>query len=115
MSVHWLPKHILTCSLLLTSAAAQATAETVEDLPTPYNLQAVVVNREVTLSWEWDPPSPSPTFSTLGYEVRRATKTLTTVSKTAYTDSRVPIGTHTYQVRTKGTTKQMGKKITLLS
>src|SRR5205823_2841434 len=78
----------------------------VEDLPTPYNIQAVVTNRSVALTWAWDPPDPGPAFLSFGYEVMRDSAVLAIVPKTAYTDFALPVGSHVYQVRAKGGAKQ---------
>ncbi len=100
---------------LLSPYAVDAKALTVEDLPTPYNLQSVVKNQSVTLSWTWEPPNPGPTFQSFGYEVFRGTGGVAVVGKTAWTDFGLPIGTHTYKVRIKGVSKEMGKRVTHLS
>ncbi len=83
----------------------------VEDLAAPYNLQAVVLNRTVTLNWAWDPLDPGPQFLSFGYEVLRDSAVIAIVPKTAFTDFGVPVGSHVYQVRAKGGAKQSGKKV----
>src|SRR5690242_17347957 len=70
-----------------------------EDLSAPFNLQAVVVNKSVTLSWEWSPPDPAPAFDSFGYEIYRDSAVITIVPETSYTDFSAPIGMHTYKVR----------------
>src|SRR5215467_10759539 len=98
MSPRWLPK---TLFLLLAAPIAFAAKPdiTANDLPNPYNLQAAVLNQSVTLTWAWEPPNPGPTFQTFGYEVFRDTGIVAVVPKTAFTDFRVPVGSHSYKVR----------------
>src|SRR5258706_12483082 len=63
----------------------------------------------------WDPQDPGPAFQTFGYEGTRDSRLIAIVPKTAYTDNDVPYGTHTYRVRVKGGSKDLGKKIAHMS
>jgi hypothetical protein len=92
-------------------APAKLQGEVVNDLPAPYNLQAVTAKRDVSLSWEWDPPTATAEFITFGYEVMRGSTVIAIVPRTAYTDLNVPIGNHTYKIRAKGTSKEVRKKL----
>ena len=92
-------------------ALAQLEGRAVNDLPPPYNLQAVPIQRTVSLSWAWDPPDPGPEFLSFGYEVFRDAAPAAIVAKTAYTDFDAPVGSHTYQIRAKGGTKEKGQLI----
>jgi hypothetical protein len=87
----------------------------VEDLPAPYNLQAVTTKNSVGLSWAWEPPDPGPHFQSFGFEIFRDDVFFTIVGETAYTDFNVPIGAHTYKVRAKGGSKDLGKKVAHMS
>jgi hypothetical protein len=91
-------------------APANLSGETVVDLPAPYNLQAATAKRDVSLSWEWDAPTGQAEFLSFGYEVMRGTIVIAIVPRTAYTDLNVPIGTHTYKIRAKGGSKELGKR-----
>src|SRR5580765_3314694 len=57
-------------------APAHLEGQTVNDLSSPYNLQAVTLNQTVTLNWEWVPPDPGPAFQSFGYEVSRDDKVI---------------------------------------
>jgi hypothetical protein len=92
-------------------APAKLEGQALEDLAAPYNLQVVTLKKTTSLSWEWVPPDPGPAFLTFGYEITRDGKVIAIVPKTAYTDSQVPLGTHTYRVRAKGNAKDLRKKI----
>jgi hypothetical protein len=112
---------ILTAhALLLTAYAALAAPKlapakldgaVTEDLASPYNIQAVVTGRAVALTWDWMPPDPGPAFQSFGYEVYRDTQVIAIVPKTAFGEINVPIGRHTYKVRAKGGSKDLGKKL----
>jgi len=91
-------------------APAHLEGKITEDMSAPYNLQATVLKNSVDLSWSWVPPDPSPTFLSFGYEVFRDTGVVAIVSKTAYSDFGVPVGTHSYKVRAKGGSKDLGRK-----
>src|SRR5579863_10078234 len=91
-------------------APAKLEGKVTEDLDVPYNLQVRVINRSVSLSWAWDPPNPGPQFLTFGYEVYRDTAVIAIVPDTAYTDFSAEVGTHTYKVRTKGGSIDLGRK-----
>jgi hypothetical protein len=114
--------NLFLCLLLTTVAAAKTRLAAkdlegvvTEDLPAPFNLQAVVVNKTVTLSWDWNPPDPGPNFTSFGYEVFRDSSVVLIVPKTSATDFSAPIGQHTYKVRVKGGSVENKKKIAHVS
>jgi hypothetical protein len=114
-----LPLYLFPFTFFLVSSAmaapklapAHLVGKATEDMAAPYNLQAVVDNHTVSLGWSWDAPDPSPTFLSFGYEIIRDTAVIAIVSQTAFTDFAVPIGSHTYKVRAKGESKDLGKRI----
>jgi hypothetical protein len=117
MSPRWLLSGILLMLGAPASAAprlapAKLEGQAIADLPAPYNLQTVVLSRNVTLNWAWDPPDPGPQFLSFGYEVMRDGELIKIVPVTAYSDFGLDIGTHTYQVRVKGGSKEAGTKYT---
>lgn len=109
----------VSCCLLLAACCslseAKSHVETVTDLPPPFNLQATVLNRTVTLNWQWQPPDLSPKFSHLSYEVLRDSAPVKSVDKTSFTELDVAIGSHTYRVRTQGESKENGKTVLHIS
>jgi hypothetical protein len=133
MYLHWLPNkkpgtgnqkrlkfYVVSSFLFLVSGSlfaapklppAKLAGLPVEDLQAPYNVQAVVVNHDITLTWAWDPPNPGPQFESFGYEILRGSAVLATVSQTSYTDFGLAVGAHTYQVRVKGGAKEAGRKV----
>jgi hypothetical protein len=91
--------------------AIAASTKTINDMPAPYGVQSSVHDRTVSLTWSWDAPDPSPTFLSFGYEVYRDTGVIALVPKTAFTDFALPVGTHSYKIRMKGMSKDLGHKI----
>ncbi|OGR93417.1 MAG: hypothetical protein A2992_03635 [Elusimicrobia bacterium RIFCSPLOWO2_01_FULL_59_12] len=94
---------------------ARLEGQAVEDLPAPYNLRAVVLNRSVTLNWAWDPPDPGPLFQNFGYEVMRGTAPVGIVGETAFSEFDLAPGVYSYSVRVKGGAREMGRKIAHMS
>src|SRR5437762_561124 len=119
MSPRWLLSSLLLATAAYAAApkvpAANLEGVQVEDISAPYNLQAVVLNKNVTLNWAWDPPDPSPPFQSFGFEVVRDEAPIAIVPKTSHTDFDVPIGTHTYKIRAKGGSKEAGRKVAHVS
>jgi len=85
------------------------------ELPAPINLQAVVVQKTITLSWQWPRPEELPVFAQLGYEVKRQDGKTIMAPGTTYVDSDVAPGTYSYVVRVRGLAKEKGKKVTYVS
>ena len=59
--------------LLFTPLAFAAKSADIErnELPAPFNLQAVVLQKTITLTWQWPRPEELPVFTQFGYEVKR--------------------------------------------
>jgi hypothetical protein len=87
----------------------------VNDLPVPYNLQAVVLNRAITLEWAWTPPESRPNFTEFGFEIRREDGKTATTPGTTYSEENLPFGTYTYRVRVRGAATSKGKLVTHVS
>ena len=85
------------------------------DLPPPYNIQPVVVNKEVTLSWNWQPSDTMPAFMDFGYELRRSDGKLGLISNLTFSDFDVAVGSYTYQVRVIGGSQERGKRVNHVS
>jgi hypothetical protein len=104
----------LFLSLLLFASSAWAVDER-NELPAPYNLQAVVLNKVITLSWQWPRPEELPVFKEFGYEVKRSDGKTFIVPGTAYADSALAPGSYSYTVRVRGLAKENGKRILYVS
>lgn len=87
----------------------------VNDLPPPYNIQLIVVNKEVTLSWSWQPSDTMPAFMDFGYELRRNDGKLALISDLTFSDFDVAVGTYSYQVRVIGGSLEKGKRVNHVS
>ncbi len=87
----------------------------VNDLPVPFNLQAVTLNKGVTLTWNWQPPEALPSFNDFGYEVRRNDGRTSMVSETTFGDFDLAWGTYSYKVRVVGGARFKGKHINHVS
>lgn len=87
----------------------------VNDLPIPYNLQSVVLNKTVTLSWQWQPMEQSPAFIDFGFEVLRHDGKTAVISGASYSDFDIAPGTYSYRVRVRGGSKERGKRVTHVS
>jgi hypothetical protein len=103
----------IDAKMRLPQGKAQGTV--VNDLPVPYNLQAVLLNKAVTLRWKWQPPDLIPDFDNFGYEVKRKDGKTAMVSDTVYSDVGLAFGTYSYVVRVRGDTKENGRHITHVS
>jgi hypothetical protein len=104
----------LLLSLLLLAPCTWA-ADVRNELPAPYNLQAVVLNKTITLSWQWPRPEELPIFREFGYEVKRTDGKTFLVPGTTYGDVNLAPGTYAYTVRVHALAKEKGKKITYVS
>lgn len=87
----------------------------INDLPAPYNFQATVLNKSVSLAWEWPKPEHLPAFDHFGFEVMRGTTAIGLTASTGYTDVDVPWGSHIYKVRARGAAKERGKRVEHIS
>jgi hypothetical protein len=94
---------------------ADARGPVVNDLPPPFNIQTVVVNKEVTLSWSWQPSDTMPAFMDFAYEIRRSDGKLGLVSELTFSDFDVAVGTYSYQVRVIGGSKENGRRVNHVS
>ncbi len=85
------------------------------ELPAPFNLQAVVLQKTITLTWQWAKPEELPVFTEFGYELKRQDKKTFLVQSTAYQDEKLAPGSYSYVVRVRGVAKEKGKKIIYVS
>jgi hypothetical protein len=100
--------------LLAASPALSAKGKTdsvVSDLPGPFNLQAVVLNKSVSLAWEWQRPEQMPALEHFGFEVLRGTTPIGRTATLGYSDVDVPWGSHVYRVRVTGGAKERGRRV----
>jgi hypothetical protein len=104
----------LLLSLVILGTSAWA-ADVRNEMPAPYNLQAVVLKKTITLSWQWARPEELPTFTNFGFEVKRGDGKTFRASGTAYVDADLAPSSYTYTVRVRGTSKEKGKRITYVS
>ena len=106
-------------SLLLSFFCSLAWAKPKEDvrneLPAPYNLQAVVLKKTLTLSWQWTRSEELPIFKEFGFEVKRSDGKTFLVRGTSYADADLAPGSYSYAVRVRGLAKEKGKRITYVS
>jgi hypothetical protein len=106
----------LSFFLLSACAWAKPPADTERnELPAPFNLQAVVLQKTITLTWQWPRPEELPAFTQLGYEVKRSDGKTFQVNGTSYADSNLLPSSYTYVVRVRGVAKEKGKKVTYVS
>jgi hypothetical protein len=101
--------------LPLKETAAAATPVVINDQPVPFNVQGVVTNHAVNLSWQWQPAEQRPEFTNFGFEVRRQDGKSTVVSGTSFSDTDLEVGSYTYRVRVQGGAKENGKRVTHVS
>jgi hypothetical protein len=100
---------------LLTLASCAWAADVRNELPAPYNLQAVVLKKTITLTWQWARPEELPIFKEFGFEVKRGDGKIFHASGTSYADADLPPGSYSYSVRVRGLSKEKGKRITYVS
>ena len=107
------------CAILLLNfcsvAWAKAPALERNELPAPYNLQAVVLTKTITLTWQWPRPEALPVFSQFGYEIKRSDGKIFMAPTTTYADDKLAPGSYSYVVRVRGIAKEKGKKVTYVS
>lgn len=85
--------------------------EAVNDIPAPFNIQAVVLNKAVTLTWQWQPPERRPFFTHFGYEILRNDGVAAEAPATTYSDFDLAFGTYSYRVRARGRARAGGRRI----
>jgi hypothetical protein len=110
---------VISSSLFVHSFCAIAWAKPHGDvrneLPTPVNLQAVTLNKAITLTWQWQKPEELPVFLEFGYELKRQDGKTFSVSDNTYADTNLSPSSYTYIVRARGLAKEKGKRITYVS
>jgi hypothetical protein len=102
---------LLICSPLF----AKSKADIRNELPAPFGLQAVVLKKTITLSWQWQAPETLPVFAEFGYEVRRQDGKIMPAPDTTFADVDLSSGTYSYEVRAHGLLKEKGKRVTYVS
>ena len=107
-----LPFAICLCHLPCSSAFAE---DVRNELPTPSNLQAIVLKKAITLSWAWQAPEELPVFTDFGYEIKRQDGKMFRASATTWIDADLAPGTYGYMVRARGMTKEKGKPVIYVS
>jgi hypothetical protein len=96
-------------------ALAKSKEDVRNELPTPFGLQAVVLNKTITLSWQWQPPEELPVFAEFGYEIRRQDGKLFKTPLNTFADVELASGTYSYEVRARGVMKEKGKPVIYVS
>ncbi len=104
----------LLLSLFALASCAWA-ADVRNELPAPFNLQAVTLQKTITLSWQWPKPEELPVFTHFGYEVKRSDGKTFLASGTTYADEKLAPGSYSYVVRVRGVAKEKGKKVIYVS
>jgi hypothetical protein len=99
----------------LKAPAKEIQGALVNDLPAPYNLQAITTNRAVALQWNWQPPEQQPLFTDFGYEILRQDGAHFVVSSGSYADLDLNYGHYSYKVRVRGGSKEHGKRVNHVS
>jgi len=107
----------LLLSVLLLSSCAWAKPKDAErnELPAPFNLQAVTLQKNITLTWQWPKPEELPVFTQFGYELKRSDGKIVMAHGTTYADENLVPGSYSYTVRVRGVTKDKGKKVVYVS
>lgn len=105
-----IPSLFSLVALLSSPAWAKPPAE-VNDLPVPFNVQAVTLKDAIALHWQWQPPQERPDFKNFGFEVRRQDGRSFVASETAWSDQGLGFGSYTYRIRARGTSKESGRRV----
>jgi len=105
---------LLTFALPL-AASAKSHDDVRNELPSPFSLQAVVLKKTISITWQWQPPEERPVFSEFGYEVKRQDGKLFRPEGTTFSDSDLAPGSYSYLVRARGSVKEKGKIVTYVS
>lgn len=105
----------LFLSLWLCGIACWAAEEVRNELPAPSNLQAVVLKKTISLTWQWQAPEELPVFTDFGYEIKRQDGKTFRTSAVSWTDSGLAPGAYTYRVRARGAAKEKGGRVAYVS
>jgi hypothetical protein len=97
------------------SVFAKSKNDVRNELPSPFGLQAVVLNKTITLSWQWQSPEELPIFAEFGYEIKRQDGKHFQTSGMTYADVDLSSGTYSYEVRARGSVKEKGKPVIYVS
>ncbi len=103
------------CHLPCPSGWSKSHSDIRNELPTPFNLQAVSLKKTITLTWQWSKPEELPAFKEFGYEIKRQDGKVSRASETTYADLNVDPGSYTYVVRAHGLSREKGKPVTYVS
>jgi hypothetical protein len=106
-------RRLLLSLFFLTSCAWAADIR--NELPAPINFTAVVLDKTITLTWQWPAPEELPVFTEFGYEVKRSDGKTFRAKDLTYVDSNLAPGAYSYTVRVRGDSKEKGKKVTYVS
>jgi len=101
--------------LATTVAMAKSHEDVRNELPTPSNLQAVVLKKTLSISWQWRAPEELPVFKEFGYEIKRQDGKMFRAAATPWTDADLFPGAYTYRVRARGLTMEKGKPVSYIS
>ncbi len=108
-------RRLLLSFLISATGLAVWASDVRNELPAPFNVQAVTLKNTITLSWQWPPPEELPQFTRFGYDVKRQDGKIFSSLETTYTDINLPPGHYSYVVRVRGEAKQKRKKVTYVS
>jgi hypothetical protein len=104
------------CALSLCSLVWASSKEDLRnELPTPSNLQAVVLKKSISLAWQWQAPEELPAFTDFGYEIERQDGKRFFSAAATWTDSGLVPGSYAYVVRARGVVKEHGRRIIYVS
>src|SRR5258706_4915349 len=108
-------RSLLSLFALATCAWAKPSEVVRNELPAPFNVQAVVLKKTITLTWQWPRPESLPIFTQFGYEIKRGDGKLFMAPSTTYADDKPAPGSYSYIIRVRGLAKEKGKKVTYVS
>lgn len=107
----------LTLTLLIAGSLAYA-AKPLEErvtFTTPFNVQTVVLQKTIAVSWQWMKPDALEAMKDFGFDVRRGDGKTFFSKATAYQDEKLTPGLYSYAVRVRGRIKEKGKWVLLTS
>src|ERR1700687_5194474 len=107
--------YLLPFAICLLPCRSVSAASERNELPAPYNLQAIVLKKTITLTWQWPRPEELPVFKEFGYELKRSDGKTFVVPVTIYTDVNLAPGFYSYTVRVRGLAKEKGKRVIYVS
>jgi hypothetical protein len=105
----------LLLSVCFFSVACWAAEEVRDELPSPSNLQAVVLKKNISLTWQWQAPEELPVFTDFGYEIKRQDGKIFRTDTVSWTDTDLFPGAYTYRVRARGAAKEKGRRVAYVS